>query len=299
MSEETCGEIEDRLDLLAAGECDAEEQRIVEAHLAQCERCAARFAESRRLAGLLNLHFKSGAPARLHERIEQESHRLRRRQVILPWVRLGAAIAAVLVLCIGLILVLPKRAADIPLLDLALAVQSNGLERHHPPIAPGSDHVATAKGQVLELEAPDRHMGAEFRQRLTKDSAEGHAPVPELALPLELKLRNQTTHAVVAELGGPGSEVKIDVEGDAVVRVPLSRTERPPLTDSRTIRLEPGEEYLLPVDRLIAGSAEKVEYIYLTEPGEYTLQVTLRLSVAGKPMSVVSEPVRVRLSGGK
>ena len=57
------------------------------------------------------------------------------------------------------------------------------------------------------------------------------------------------------------------------------------------------ELFLLEIDRLVAGSPGKLEYIYLTEPGEYTVRVTMRLSANGESISVTSQTVRVRVSG--
>ena len=72
----------------------------------------------------------------------------------------------------------------------------------------------------------------------------------------------------------------------------------PDILEPRTARLSPGVMFRRPIDRLIAGRPGAIEYIYLTEPGEYTVKVVLRLTVDGKPLTIATEPVRVRVKGG-
>ena len=66
----TCQEVQEQLDLLAAGECDRPTQEALESHLQQCQACAATYAESRRVLGLLDLHLRQDGLERLQQRIE-------------------------------------------------------------------------------------------------------------------------------------------------------------------------------------------------------------------------------------
>src|SRR5438876_3119009 len=108
----TCAEVEEYLDLLAAGECAADTRLAVENHLEQCPACAASYADSRRLMGLLTLQLDTAGQRRLRERIEHDQRRNRQWQVVLPLVRRALAVAALLLASAGLILLFHKPATD-------------------------------------------------------------------------------------------------------------------------------------------------------------------------------------------
>src|SRR5207248_1141874 len=55
MNAMTCAEVEEQLDLLAADACDAPMRETLEGHLRDCPTCAAKFSQSKRLQGLLDL----------------------------------------------------------------------------------------------------------------------------------------------------------------------------------------------------------------------------------------------------
>ena len=59
--------------------------------------------------------------------------------------------------------------------------------------------------------------------------------------------------------------------------------------------MEPGKQLTLQIDRLVAGSPGKLEYLYLTEPGEFTLTPRLRLTADGQPVTVKGAAVRIKV----
>src|ERR1700691_6046987 len=98
----TCQQVEETLDLLAAGECERPTRRAVEQHLDGCPTCATKFADSQRLQGLLDLHWNEADQLRrLHERIDEAAHQTRRPRLLVgPWMQRGAALAALLLVTI-------------------------------------------------------------------------------------------------------------------------------------------------------------------------------------------------------
>src|SRR5579864_7641050 len=108
-----CAQVREQLDLLAAGACDAPTQAALERHLLDCPDCAARYAESRRLLGLLDLHFGAAGMERVRQRIEREARPVLRRPRLFaqrgftPVLRRAVAAAAVFLLVAGLLCRLP------------------------------------------------------------------------------------------------------------------------------------------------------------------------------------------------
>ena len=58
-----------------------------------------------------------------------------------------------------------------------------------------------------------------------------------------------------------------------------------------------GAEHIIRIDRLVAGSPGNLQFIYLTEPGEYTLTARLRVIVDGRVVTVIGTPLRVKANG--
>src|SRR6516162_220032 len=138
-----CEEVREQLDLLAAGECEAATKAAIEQHLGDCPACAAAYAESERLVGLLDLHWNDQRLERLRQRIEQQAEPLtpgshapawepgvptlehgseaakptreggseakarRHLRFVTPYVRRGVAIAALFLIAVGLMLWTP------------------------------------------------------------------------------------------------------------------------------------------------------------------------------------------------
>jgi hypothetical protein len=295
-----CHDVEEQLELLAAGECDASMSEAIRRHLAQCPTCAASSAASRRLQGLLHLQWNDSGLDRLRNRIELEERRSRRPYQFAPSVRRVAALAAMVLVAAGLIWVLSSwRSSELlPELQLAAvalpdagtlkAVPAN-IERHIGDTPAAS---RSSGGVALTLTLAPSETGDGFRRELTLAQHDVRLP-PPTPVPLALDLSNGGKRAVNVRIGGPGSELSLDVKGDGVVRIPASRAATPAFLEQRSFELEPGQHHEIRIDRLIAGAPGEWEYIYLTEPGEYALRARLRIVAGGSPVTINSGIVRI------
>ena len=103
MSPLTCDEVEAQLDLYAAGEGDAAGRAAIQRHLAGCAACARTYREAQQLTGLLDLHFQEPERLRrLHARLDTEERRPLRLPRVPAAPRWAAALAALIVLTVGL-----------------------------------------------------------------------------------------------------------------------------------------------------------------------------------------------------
>src|SRR6516164_3744451 len=78
MNAMTCEQVQEQLDLLAAGECDPPARAEIEQHLRTCPACAATYAESQRLMATLDRHWSEAGIERIRQRIETEKRPVRR-----------------------------------------------------------------------------------------------------------------------------------------------------------------------------------------------------------------------------
>src|SRR5262249_50585498 len=102
MNKPTCNDVADLIDLYAAHECAPAQQKPVRAHLEGCADCRQALDESRRLQGLLDVHFRQEAAlSRLGARLKAEARPARRPAPrLLPFHRF-AAVAALLLVTFG------------------------------------------------------------------------------------------------------------------------------------------------------------------------------------------------------
>ena len=296
MNAMTCREVEEQLDLLAAGECDTRTRPLLERHLQNCGACAARSRESQRLLGLLDLHFNGTGLRRLRERIEQEERRPRRRQVVLPFARRAAVLAALFLLSVGLAWWLPvgQPESGPPLQLVALLAKEDQPKRE---MGSGKDlqlfppQIAMMEKVKVKSEVPPKLLGEAFRRELHQAQREGKLPLPT-AVPLELVLKS--TSPVEVRLGGPATELWLEVQGNGVVRIPAGQGGDTCVSPvGKQLQLVPGKPHVIRIDRLIAGRPGRLEYIYLTEPGNYTLSARLRLMVGGTAVTVRSPRIHI------
>jgi hypothetical protein len=297
MNAMTCHEVEAQLDLLAAGECDRPTRRAVELHLDQCPTCSASYAESQRLLGLLDLNWNTAGPQRVREWIEREERRARPRPVVLLFVRRAASLAALLLLTLGLTLWLPRgeMADSPPDLQLAtLVARRNAPDGIQEAVKAIGDPLARFQPAVeaVSLAVARGHTGNEFRDELEQAQRAGKLPAPD-AVPFGLELKNTGTQPLDVRLGDNATELSLHVRGPGVVRIPAAGVAEPDFLRPRTVPVAPGKPYVIRLDRLIAGKRGRLEYIYLTEPGDYTLTASLRLTVGGKVATVTGAVVRI------
>jgi hypothetical protein len=100
MDPQTCAQVQDEIELYAAGECDSEMAALVSRHVAACPACAKALEESRQMLGLLELRLREpDGLERLRDRLHVEERR-RRSARFLTFARV-AAVAAVLLLIVG------------------------------------------------------------------------------------------------------------------------------------------------------------------------------------------------------
>src|SRR5262249_7570636 len=157
--------------------------------------CASTYAESRRLIGLLDLTSNEAGLARLRERIEQEDRHMRRRLFFSPHVRRVAALAALVLLTVGLLWVQPRpeRSASEPELQLALMIPGRRQELKSAPaveVGPIHDKAEERSGSdAVVLTLPMEATGDAMRRELDQAQRAGKLPPPP-AVPLLLALRN-------------------------------------------------------------------------------------------------------------
>jgi hypothetical protein len=294
-----CHEAQERLDLLAADACDPAVRAALERHLHECPACAATHGESRRLVGLLDLRWNEAAIARLQRRIELEARPVRRLRLFSPAARRVLAAAAMFLVTIGLMWSVPKGDQERGGAEqqFALLVQSGkqAAEIDQQP-ARGKDFPpALLKGNEAEamiVKAPGQRTGNEFRSELKQAQREGKLPPPS-PVSLELALVNKSQRPMEIRIGEATPILSLDVQGEGVVRLSAPGAEPPDFLRPRLLRLEPGESSAFHVDRLIEGSPGALEYIYMTEPGEYLVTARLRLLARGQIVTVTGRPARI------
>jgi hypothetical protein len=291
MNAMTCAQVQDQLDLLAAGECEPSTRTEVESHLNGCLACSAKYRESQRLIGLLNIHCNDRAIERLLVRTSEISKKSEITQPRKPWILRKSswfAMAALVLLAIGLVWWLPNR-NDQPIpqeTQIALLVQPH--ERAKPDVAPGP--LKEKFGEQLTMKA----FAMRSKDELVRDKMEGKLPVPQ-AISLDLVLVNTGSSAAELRLGDAKPVLELDVQGKKVDRIEAPGAETPAFLQPRTITLAPNERQSLHIDRLIAGSPGKLEYIYFTQKGEYTLTARIHLRAAGKELTVSGPAVRIKV----
>jgi len=293
MNEVTCVEAQAQLDLLAAGECDEPASAGLRRHLKACPACAASYAEAERLMGLLAVHLDESGPARVLRRIRQQE----RRPAVLPFARRAAAMAAMLLVTIGLSAGLRFRsgAQAQPELQLAVIDRRGGPEIKALPMrvaeASGlSERLATREPIVITL--PAQQLGPAFRGDLQTKSAN---PPPPPAVTLSLVLTNSGNAPLHVRFGPPGTGLVLQLHGPGVVRIPAHAAPTPAFLRARAVTAERGDPYVFRVDRLVDGRPGEVEYIYLTEPGDYTLLPRLDVIANDRVVTARSGAIAIRV----
>ncbi len=293
----TCQDVQEQLDLLAAGECDPPMRDALERHLQQCQACAAIYAESQRVLGLLDVHLGQGGLQRLQHRIAEQAQPRRQRRSLTPFIGGVGLVAALILIAVGLIWWLRQEGTDPkeagPAFALLVRPGKNKLDIAVPWPAPAP---LDAKGnEAVAVVALAERKG------LLKAQRGGKLPLPP-AVNLELVLVNTGKRPVEVRLGDDAAQLALDLAGDGVLRVPAPAADTPEPLREQSLQLEPSKELVLPIDRLVAGSPGKLEYIYLTEPGEFMLTPRLRLWADGahvwvtgatRPIQVGKQPAKL------
>lgn len=246
-----CQEIDEHLEEYAAGECDAALAEAVERHLADCPSCRQKHADSERLLGLLDWHFRADDGfGRLAVVLQQEQRRVAPWRIV-PFARRLAAVAAVLLVLFGLSGWLAPRPEERPALVATL-------RQARPEIAPAAGH---------KLQAVAR---------------KGKPPQPP-RIDLALEVRNRGDRPLYLDVGGPGTELSLDLRGPGALRLPAAGVPEPPFLTPRRVRLAPGASYALPIPHLVGGSRGRLYALSWTAPGRYTLTVRYRVGTPSVP----------------
>jgi hypothetical protein len=211
-------------------------------------------------------------------------------------------VAAVLLVAVGLTSwVSPPREerSDIAVALLAgvedLPEQGVDVVKARPLLARGGE---TRK--VLELEG---RSPAEYQQKLLAAAEARRLPEPP-RVDLTLELRNRGERTWYLDVGGEGTELRLDLSGPEVLALPGASGNDPPFLARRVVRLSPGKRYLLPVRHLIEGTRGHLRSLYWTEPGRYVLNVSYRVRVSssmserqhtGSTRTFVSPPMTIQV----
>jgi serine/threonine protein kinase/WD40 repeat protein len=135
--------------------------------------------------------------------------------------------------------------------------------------------------------------GEAFRRELSQAERDGKLPLPPpISLVLALKCKDTATRGLNVQLG---DEVALDIQGEGVLRIPATGEAEPEFLRPQTLRLEPGQIHLHRIDRLIAKEGDRLEYIYLTQPGEYALTARMPVMVGDRKLTVRSATIRFRV----
>jgi hypothetical protein len=291
MSPLSCAEVEGRLDLFAAGECDAPEAEAIGRHLAACPRCATAYQQARELLSLLDLRLQEPERLRrLYERLAAEAAPRRAVRRFPAGVRRLAALAAMLLLAVGPLFWLWPQFATTAGGGLALALRV-GDGRGMPEVLRMPGSAAVPKG-------PQRAADG-IRAKLQVAKADDQRPPPEMELALEL--RNTTDREMRVEVSGPRTELRLELTGPGVKAVP-AREEPAQAVKAEAVTLRPGQSHTLRITRLEDGRPGARRHLYWTAPGDYTLTARLT-TVASSPglgerrVGARSAPVTLHVEG--
>jgi hypothetical protein len=257
MSPLSCPDVEARLDLYAAGECDPAEADAIRRHLSQCPRCAAACDEARQLVGLLELRLQEPeCLLRLETRIAAEEQPRRRvlRFPFQPAVRRVAALAAMLILTAGPVGWLMRGLPPAEFTGgLAVALREEpARDRAQEMVVPGAV-VRAAPRVTPELSPPE----------LIQAKATGKVPQPP-SVDLTLELRNTTDRPMRVWVAGPPTRLTLELHGPGARSVP---TRNGAEARAESVPLRPGEVHLIHVTSLTDGRRSW----FWTKPGDYTL----------------------------
>jgi hypothetical protein len=284
-----CVDVGEQIELFAAGECDAATEAAVRTHLAACSSCARSEAEARKLLELLDLRLQE--PERLNRllgKIDEEAHPQpvlslprRRRTAPLP-ARRWLALAASVLLPVGLIAIMMPRPADKPeddQLQLALGPSPDRSVRGKDVVAPAMEKLMTAQTsavKTLQFEAAfDGKSPEQFRKALL-EAAQSNKPLPPPEVELLLLIHNPSKKEMRLRFDDPRAELNLRLTGPGVIRLPATAN---PFGKAAELIIPAGATRGVPIPRLVEGSRDRAKFLYWTEPGTYRLVPILRVPV--------------------
>jgi len=279
-----CPDVESRIELYAADECDAGEAEAIRRHLEHCPRCAATCAEARQLVGLVELRLQE--PERLRRLEARLAAEVTPRRQVLRFpsgLRRVAALAAMLLLAVGPVGWLTQ--------GLRLVEGDGGLvlALREAQVKGGREAMfAPAEFRLAMKEGPEL-----YRAALADAKATGKLPPPP-AVDLTLELRNPTDRPLRVWVAGPQTELRLDLRGPGAVSVAKDGAEPEP----RAVTLPPGQSEVIRINSLTDGRRSW----YWTEPGDYTVTAQLTTlawspGMSQRRITVRSAPVTIPVPG--
>jgi hypothetical protein len=149
--------------------------------------------------------------------------------------------------------------------------------------------------------ATTRFVPADLRRELEEGKRTGRLPPPP-AVSLDLRLHNRGSRDRELLLEEGRYRLGIDLKGPGVESVPVPGAGVGPFGPiPARLRVPAGGTRNLPVVRLSENLTGQRRYVYWTEPGRYTLAVTLEAPVAGQatPLRVTTPPVAIRVEAAR
>jgi hypothetical protein len=294
MKNPTCDDVVDLIDLYAADECDPAQQNAVRAHVDSCGDCQRALEESRRLMGLLDVHFRQEeALSRLAARLEAEARPARRLERRLRIVHRFAAVAAMLLVTFGLGVVLFPAGTSPRPLSLQLSMTTLAAK---PELAPPAMLESRDKSKAARVEK-DKAVGVdqEIARGKTGKKFADDWPLPP---PVEMGVRvtNPGRTSIELDVGGPEFRWELELRGGPVERHEVGEQPAYVPFRRRQVTIAAGGAETLRIERLASQQGARVEYLY-PKAGVYEVRVrmevtarrdglrqTLRLRVGPRPL---------------
>lgn len=296
----TCTDVDEHIELFAAGECAAPMASAIRRHLSGCVRCMNAEVEARQFMGMMDLRLQEpDRLQRLLDRIATESSPVppiaptvpnaKQKRRAMP-VRSNSfasrqrwfALAASILLPIGIGIWLTPRdespTPDVARTDLTLALLPDRSTRGHEKLMPPNavDKAVTVQSLSFPFE-PGGKTSKEFRSMLEEAAfMKAHKAPPEVDLTLQIG--NPTNRPLLLHFDDPRAELRLSLTGPGVLRLDAPAG-TDPFAGQRDMQLAPGARKELAINRLVEGSRKHPVYCYWTEPGDYQLRAILRLPV--------------------
>jgi hypothetical protein len=235
--------------------------------------------EDAELEAQLDWHYRTDAGLkRLQARLRQEARKPR----VPAFVRRFASVAALLLVLFGLTSRLSSPDGEQPAIVpgvVALLEPEPGFPEHavvknltRDNLAPPAVLQSRLAARTFMLNLAGRSP-EEYRRELR---AAGLPRGPRVDLALEV--RNDSTQPLVLHVGGERTLLRFDLRGPGTLTL-FGKGESPPFLEPRTVKLDPDASYYLPIPYLIGGRPDRLQGVYWTAPGRYTLAVHYRVGV--------------------
>jgi hypothetical protein len=286
MKPPSCAAVTEQIELYALHECDAAAGEAVARHLAECVACARAYQQARHMLMLLDLTERGPALlGRLESRIAAQARRPRPPHILRPPARRALALAALLLIALGLGWMLRPAPGPTPGPVVATLTIPDRLE-----MAPAAMVGVRGKHKGLVAISP----GA--RRRAVQAGQPPPPPAPGLAV----SLVNRGDQDVVLDLRPGKYDFHLALAVPGVEREPAPDPAELPFANPGLLHLAPGARQTLTVQHASEVEAGRVRYVYWTKPGRYTLSVRLRVPVLSTPRTVwtvATPPITFEVQG--